>query len=453
MSPRSDSPAANLPAVDRLLKEEPVARLPRPLGLRAVREVLDVTRRAALSGEPVPSLPALVDAVLQAAASWAGGGVPRVINATGVVLHTNLGRAPLAPEAAAAVGEAARGYAAVEMDLVTGERGERLTGVVRLLRALTAAEDAVVVNNNAAAVLLALTALARGRAVITSRGEEVEIGGSFRIPEVVASGGARLVEVGTTNRTRLSDYESALSDDVVGFLRVHTSNFRIVGFTERPLRRDLAALAAAHGRWLLEDLGSGNLVEGIPEEPTVPEVVAAGVDVVTFSGDKLLGGPQCGIAVGRRDLVTRMRRHPLYRALRVDKLVLAALDATLRLHLAGRADGIPALACMRMDPARVRARAEALAGRWADLGLALTVEPVEARAGAGALPELPVPSWAVAIRGLPPDRLATELRAGSPPVLVRVALDAVWVDPRTLLPGEDPEIETLLCAAVGRARG
>ncbi|MBN1334525.1 MAG: L-seryl-tRNA(Sec) selenium transferase [Deltaproteobacteria bacterium] len=453
MTPRSDSPAALLPAVDRLLKEAPVARLARPVALRAVREVLDETRRAALAGEPVPPLPALVDAVLEAAAAWIGGGVPRVLNATGVVLHTNLGRAPLAPDAVAALQEAARGYAAVEFDLASGERGERLAGVVRVLKALAGAEDAVVVNNNAAAVLLALTALARGRAVVISRGEEVEIGGSFRIPEVVASGGARLVEVGTTNRTRLSDYEAALSEDVAGILKVHTSNFRIVGFTERPERRALAALAAARGLWLLEDLGSGNLVEGFCEEPTVVEVVASGVDVVTFSGDKLLGGPQCGIAVGRRDLVTRMRRHPLYRALRVDKLVLATLDATLRMHLAGRVDEIPGLACMRLDPARVRVRAEALAAGWADLGLSVTVESVEARAGGGALPEQPLASWAVAIRGLAPEQLAAMLRAGSPPVVVRVAEDAVRLDPRTLLPGEDEEVSGLVRAAVARVRG
>jgi L-seryl-tRNA(Ser) seleniumtransferase len=345
-----------LPSVDELLRTDGLRRLPHAVAVRAARDALAAARAQIAAGiEPAD----LVAATLELAASGAAPRLRRTINATGVVLHTNLGRAPLASAALEHACEVARGYSNLEYDLQTGERGSRHDHLAPTLRTLTGAEDALVVNNNAAALLLALAALAEGREVIVSRGELIEIGDGFRIPDVLAHSGARLREVGTTNRTRAADYDVAVGPDTALLLRVHQSNFRTIGFTERPRLAQLAAVAGRHGLPLVDDLGSGSLV-AFDDEPLVPESLAAGADLVCFSGDKLLGGPQAGILAGSAELVGRLRRHPLQRALRPDKLALAALEGTLLLYLdpARALRDVPVLRKLREPLADVRARAE-----------------------------------------------------------------------------------------------
>jgi L-seryl-tRNA(Ser) seleniumtransferase len=379
------------------------------------------------------------------------------LNATGVVVHTNLGRAPLPPEAAARVAEIASSYSNLEYDLERGERASREVHAESRLREMLGAEATVVVNNCAAAVLLAVNTLAEGREVLVSRGELVEIGGSFRIPDVLRKGGARLREVGTTNRTRLADYRAALSPETGMILKVHPSNFRIVGFTEAPSTSDLAELARGAGLPLVEDQGSG-LLDPLPgalaTEPTAAQALRAGADVVTFSGDKLLGGPQAGLAVGRRAVVEPMRKNPLYRALRVDKMTLAALDAVLAEHEAGRAPArVPVLRMIRAPLEELRARAEAFARRLEARAPALcpALQEDESAVGGGAAPTVGVPTVVVAVTHptLSPDRFAAALRAGRPPVVVRVAENRLLVDLRTV--GQDEE-EALLDALVSAAR-
>lgn len=426
----------HLPSVDALRKLVPDA--PHALAVREARGLVAEVR----AGAPPPA--DWAEALSERVAAARKLHLRRTINATGVVLHTNLGRAPMSARAAAAAAEAARGYLNLELDLETGRRGERATGLQGPLTRLTGAEAALAVNNNAAAVLLMLTALAAGREVVVSRGELVEIGGAFRVPDVVTAGGARLVEVGTTNRTRLRDYADAIGPATAAVLRVHPSNFRVVGFTEAPERRELAALARERGVLYLEDLGAGALVEGLGE-PTVAEVLAGGADVVCFSGDKLLGGPQAGIAVGRAEPVARMRRHPLYRALRLDRLVLAALEATLLDYEAGSVP--PAVAMLRMEPTAIRRRAEAWATRLA--GLPVHVERDEGRSGGGTLPEEALPTWVVALRVPDADAFAARLRAGEPPVVARIADGALRLDPRTVLEEEE---DALIAAVRAAAR-
>ena len=358
----------------------------------------------------------------------------RVLNATGVIVHTNLGRAPLAAEAIARVEEVARGYSNLEYDLTAGARGSRQDHVADILRRLTGAEAALVVNNNAAAVLLALAALAEGREVLVSRGELIEIGDGFRIPDVLARSGARLREVGTTNRTRAADYEKAIGDETALILRVHQSNFRVVGFTELPPLRRLAQVAQSHKLPLVDDLGSGVLVE-LADEPSAKESLAAGADLVTFSGDKLLGGPQAGIVVGRADLVERLRRHPLQRALRADKLTLAALEGTLALYL-DAPERIPVLRMLRDDG--VRARAERLASLTGG-----TVEETVARVGGGALPLAELPSFACALE----EELAAPLRATEPPVVGIVRDGKLLLDCRTLTDDEVDDVARAVASA------
>jgi L-seryl-tRNA(Ser) seleniumtransferase len=360
-----------------------------------------------------------------------------VLNATGVIVHTNLGRAPLADEALAQVVEAARGYSNLELDLHEGSRGSRQDHVAAILRRLTGAEAALVVNNNAAAMLLALAALAAGREVIVSRGELIEIGDGFRIPDVLAQSGARLVEVGSTNRTRARDYEKAVRAETALILRVHQSNFRVVGFTELPRLEELAAVARRADVPLLDDLGSGVLVE-LSGEPSARESLAAGADLVCFSGDKLLGGPQAGIVVGRGELIERLRRHPLQRAVRADKLTLAALEGTLRLYL-DAPERIPVLRMLHEDTAAVRARAERLASLVDG-----TVEETVGRVGGGALPLAELPSFACAIE----ESLAAPLREGDPPVVGIVRDGKFLLDCRTLAEAEVDEV----AAAVTRCR-
>ena len=419
----------DLPSVDELARDTDD-----PLAVEAARTVLAQAREEIRAGADPGDLGARLRAEL---AALRAPSLRRVINATGVIVHTNLGRAPLAGEAIAEVAATAGSYANLELDLRSGSRGSRQDHVAALLRRLTGAEAALVVNNNAAALLLALAALAEGREVIVSRGELIEIGDGFRIPDVLARSGARLVEVGTTNRTRAGDYEQVVGPDTALLLRVHQSNFRVVGFAEQPRVDELSAVARRHGLPLLDDLGSGSL-GGIPGEPSARESLAAGADLVCFSGDKLLGGPQAGIVVGAGELVERLRRHPLHRAVRIDKLSLAALEGTLRVYL-DAPERIPVLRMLREDDDAVRVRAL----RLAEL-VGGTVEETVARAGGGALPLHEIPSWACAID----ESLAVALRAGEPPVVGIVRDGKLLLDCRTLTDAEAGEVAT----AVARAR-
>jgi L-seryl-tRNA(Ser) seleniumtransferase len=373
-----------------------------------------------------------------------------VINATGVVLHTNLGRAPLARAAVERVTAIAQGYCNLELDLDEGERGSRYAPVVELLCSLTGAEDALVVNNCAAAVLLTFSALAGGREAIVSRGELVEIGGGFRVPDVMRQSGATMIEVGTTNRTRVADYEAALSERTGLLVKVHRSNFAVVGFTEEATTRELAALGQARGVPVFEDLGSGSLralhAEGLSHEPTVASVVGAGADVVAFSGDKLLGGPQAGVIVGRKAVLERLRKHPLNRALRIDKLTVAALEATLELYRDGREDeAIPTRAALLVSASTLQARAQRLSGLLGTLPH--RVVESEGRVGGGCMPLAAPGSWAVALPGARAAELHEQLRAGAPPIVARIVDDEVWLDVRCL---SDTELE-VVARAVQRA--
>ena len=432
-----------LPSVDRLLLDERINALSavhgRDVVLGAARAVLSRAREEIKAGfAPDELADSLVERVEGEVERRLQPRLRRVLNATGVVVHTNLGRAPLAPEALARVQEVARGYSNLEFDLDAGARGSRQDHLAGALRDLTGAEAALVVNNNAAAVLLALAALAAGREVIVSRGELVEIGDGFRIPDVLAHSGARLVEVGTTNRTRLADYERAIGEETAAILRVHQSNFRIVGFTEQTALRELARLAERRGLVLVDDLGSGVLTE-LGDEPTVRGSLEDGAHLVTFSGDKLLGGPQCGIVVGRADLVERLRRHPLQRAVRADKLTLAALEGTVALYNAG--SPVPVLDMLKEPVADVRARAERLA--------ALTggrIEQTVARAGGGSLPLAEIESYACALE----EALSAPLRHANPPVVGIVRDGALLLDCRTLTDADVEEVATAIAACRSR---
>jgi L-seryl-tRNA(Ser) seleniumtransferase len=425
----------DLPSVDELARESDD-----PLRIDAARAVLAAAREEIRAGLDPGELRERLRSELERARTPS---LRRVLNATGVIVHTNLGRAPLAEEALLRVHEVAHGYSNLELDLSSGTRGSRQDHVASILRRLTGAEAALVVNNNAAAVLLALAALAEGREVIVSRGELIEIGDGFRIPDVLMRSGARLVEVGTTNRTRASDYEGAVGPETAVLLRVHQSNFRVVGFTEQPRVEELAAVSRRHGLPLVDDLGSGALAASnnlqLADEPSARDALAAGADLVCFSGDKLLGGPQAGIVAGRADLVERLRRHPLQRALRADKLTLAALEGTLQLYLdaPGR---IPVLRMLGEDVAAVRARAERLVALVGG-----ELEETVARVGGGALPLAELPSLACALD----EDLATPLRKGAPSVVGIVRDGRLLLDCRTLADGDVEHV----AAAVAAARG
>ena len=368
----------------------------------------------------------------------------RVINATGVILHTNLGRAPLSRAALEALSVAAS-YSNLELDLATGKRGERAALLAAPLTALFGAEAALVVNNNAAAVLLALTALCKGREVIVSRGQQVEIGGSFRMPDVMRLSGARMVEVGTTNRTRASDYEDAITPRTAALLRVHTSNYTVSGFTEAVPLQAMAETARSHGLLLIDDLGSG-AAEPIADEPTVAESVAL-CDAVTFSGDKLFGGPQAGIVLGRAGAVGKMAKHPLARAVRIDKLTLAALEATIRQRLAGRGEEIPVQRMLRAPLADVRRRAAMWSVKLLERGVDVKLVDGESTVGGGSVPGHSLPTVLVAIAG-PASRIATALRNGEPAVIARIEDGTCRIDPRTVLKGEDETLIDAVEAAV-----
>jgi L-seryl-tRNA(Ser) seleniumtransferase len=426
----------DLPSVDKLLADERLAAEPHELAVAAARTVLEHARDEIRAGrEPGP----LVDAVLAEVARSRRPSLRRVLNATGVLVHTNLGRAPLAEAALARVAEVGAGYSNLEYDVERGERGSRQDHLAQLLGRLTGAEAALVVNNNAAAVLLALAALADGREVVVSRGELIEIGDGFRIPDVLARSGARLVEVGTTNRTRAADYERAIRPETALLLRVHQSNFRVVGFTERPSLSELAEVAQRASIPLVDDLGSGALV-AVGDEPTPADSLRAGAGLVSFSGDKLLGGPQAGVVVGRAELVEKLRRHPLQRALRADKLTLAALEGTLALALDQETRGeIPILRMLEEPLENVQDRAQRLAERVGG-----EVEETVARAGGGALPLAELPSAACAVE----EELAAPLRLGDPAVIGIVRDGRLLLDCRTLTEADIDEV----AAAVERAR-
>lgn len=434
----------NLPSAERILTElrrdgingqGDLAR-----ATEAVRDVLKHARTVAATEGSLASLGELAAEARERMTHLTRPSLRPVINATGVILQTNLGRAPLSELAIAAMNAVATGYSNLEYDLAAGNRGSRHSHLSELLRRTTGAEDGIVVNNNAAAILMALQVFAAGREVIVSRGQAVEIGGGFRIPDVLRQSGAVLREVGTTNRTYVRDYAQAWGADSAAILRVHSSNFRIVGFTTEPGLNELAEVAHGNGGLLLDDIGSGCLLDtaryGIAHEPTVQESVAGGADLTMFSGDKLLGGPQCGIIVGRAAFVERLRQHPLARALRVDKLTVAALGATLQSYANGtEAVDIPIWRMLNSDLTTLRRRAR----RWATAaGTSGSVLPGRSMVGGGSLPGEGVPTWCAALSlGSQSDKAAAVLRAGSPAVVARIAEGRLLLDPRTVRPEDD----------------
>jgi L-seryl-tRNA(Ser) seleniumtransferase len=451
----------DIPSIERLRRRETIRRLEEAHGHDAVVEALraetaDVRSRLAQGAGPDDPGAAIEAALPGRLAAASAPSLRRVINATGVILHTNLGRAPLSAPAAERAARLGAGYSNIEYDVAAGRRGRRDSHAEALLRTITGAAAAVVVNNNAAATLVVLAALAAGREVLISRGEMVEIGGGFRIPDVMAQSGARLREVGTTNRTRLPDYAASISERTGLILRVHPSNFRMEGFTERVPLPDLVALGRRFGVPVAEDLGSGYLgfapdVPALRGEPDVRASIAAGVDIVMFSGDKLLGGPQAGIVAGTRDAVARVRQHPLMRALRVDKITYAALEATLAEYAAGRAAStIPAVAMILMTAEEAGRRADAIVERLKECeGIAAAVIDGESTIGGGSAPGSALPTRLVAIDPLrtPAQRLEAALRAQSPPVIARIEDGRVLLDPRTVAPEDDRLLAALVCEA------
>lgn len=421
--------------------------LPRTLVVSTVRDVLARAREHAAGGAEPPGIDALISEVEAAIATAARPSLRPVINATGVILQTNLGRAPLSERAIAAMEAAARGYTNLEFDLDEGERGSRHEHVRALIRRATGAEDGLVVNNNAAALFMVLQVFAAGRDVIVSRGQAVEIGGGFRIPDVLRQSGARLIEVGTTNRTYVNDYARACGPETAALLRVHSSNFRVVGFTAEAALTDLAALARERRILLIDDLGSGCLLPteryGLAHEPTVQESIGAGADLALFSGDKLLGGPQCGVIAGKAAFVEALRRHPLARALRVDKLTVAALNASLLAYVRGTAEAeIPVWRMIGEHPSALKRRAR----RWAQaFGDGATVVASRSMVGGGSLPEEGLPTWCTAISwptGVA--ERARDLRLGDPPIVARIEHGRVLLDPRTVDPRDDRTVTIAL---------
>jgi L-seryl-tRNA(Ser) seleniumtransferase len=451
-----------LPAVDELLHLEPLADLqkihPRGLIVNAVRQELENARRAVLTGQREALLPErneLVRRIVKRVQEQARSSLRRVINGTGVIVHTNLGRSLLAESAVKLMVEVSRNYSNLEFDLSEGERGSRYSHVEGILKELTKAEAALVVNNNAAAVYLALQTHAQGKEVIVSRGELVEIGGSFRIPDVMARSGAILVEVGTTNKTRLSDYELAITPQTQIILKVHKSNFEILGFTEEVPLAELAALGNRRGIMVMEDLGSGCFVDlskyGLKHEPTVQETLAAGADLVTFSGDKLLGGPQAGLILGKARYVDPIKKNPLNRAFRIDKLTLAALEATLQLYRREEEamEKIPTLAMLNAPLQALKSRARRLAARLHRVSegrLHLEILPGNSRVGGGALPIQTLPTFMVALAcsAMSAAKLEERLRNNDPPIISRIEQEKVLLDVRTIKDDEIPAIERAL---------
>lgn len=446
-----------LPAVEALLQTQQAANLVaeygRPLTLEAIRaELTDLRRRLKENGElTIPERGQILDAASERLEKWLRSTLVPVINATGVVLHTNLGRAPLSRAAMNAAQSLTTGYCSLEYDLAKGARGSRSVHAEELLKRLTGAEAALVVNNNAAALLLCLSALARRQRVVIARSQLVEIGGGFRVPDVMNQSGAKLVEVGTTNRVHRRDFEEALTEPAALVLRAHHSNFRILGFTTEPSLEELVEIAHARGVMVLDDLGSGALLDteqyGLAHEPTVQESMKAGADLICFSGDKLLGGPQAGIIIGKADLVAKVKKHPLARAVRADKLALGVLAVTLMHYLKNEAEReIPIWRMIGTTPEQIEARAQ----RWrAVLGLG---EVIEARStvGGGSLPEETLRTFVLALNVPQPNKFLSRLRAANPPVIARVENEQVVFDPRTVLPEEEGALLVALKNILGK---
>lgn len=457
MDPKQQSLLRKLPGVDHVLelwdKTQPVEDVPRPVVVRSIRTTLDRLRTRILAGDELLNETTFGDnQLLNLAAQTVNKSMEfnlkRVINATGVVVHTNLGRSLLPESVARHVAEISSRYSNLEFDLEIGARGSRYSSVADILCEISGAEAAMVVNNNAGAVFLSLETLAKGKEVIVSRGELVEIGGSFRIPEVMARSGARLVEVGTTNRTHMSDYEGAIRDETALLLKVHTSNYSMVGFTAEVPLKDLVALGAKYHLPVMKDLGSGSFVDfskyGLIKEPTVQETVAAGADVVTFSGDKMLGGPQAGIIVGRKDALERIKKNPVNRALRIDKMTLAALEATLHLYRdeSKAVSAIPTLRMLTLPPKLIANKAKRLRNRLKKQGddrLEAVIIDASSRVGGGALPlqELPTRCVGVRIKGFSANRIERIMREAAPPIIGRIENDLFVMDMRTV---QDEEI-------------
>jgi L-seryl-tRNA(Ser) seleniumtransferase len=442
-----------LPSVDELLHsavgQQLVAQFSHPLIVQAIRASLALARTDILAGAACPSYEELLAVAEQHIRLEQQSHLRPVINATGVIINTNLGRAPLSYEALQAVQQVASGYSNLEYDLSAGERGSRHTHVAALLRELTGAEAALVTNNTAAAVLLGLSTLAVGREVIISRGQLVEIGGGFRVPDVMRQSGCVLVEVGTTNRTRLKDYTDAITERTALLLAVHPSNFLITGFTEATSLPDLATLAHQNGLLVMNDLGSGCLLAcekyGLTHEPTPQESIAAGADVVCFSGDKLLGGPQAGILLGKAEVIARLAKHPLMRAVRIDKMTLAALETTLRHYQRGQAEThIPVWRMISAHPEKIHRRATRWATQLQEHGIAARVQRGESTIGGGSLPGETLPTTLLAIDAtrtlLPLEELAKKLRMRDTPLVVRIAKNALILDPRTVFEEQDEDV-------------
>lgn len=441
-----------IPKVDELLRSPGLANVIAQYGDRAVTEAiraeLDGLRREILAGKKdfVPEKAELSQQISKRVQRDSLPSFRTVINGTGIILHTNLGRACLSEKAARAVCDAAGAYSNLEYDLESGKRGSRYSHVEALLCKLTGAESALVVNNNAAAVLLVLSALTKGGQVPVSRGELVEIGGSFRIPEIMESCGAQLKEVGATNKTHLRDYRWAINKHTKALMKVHTSNYRIIGFSKTPSLAELVELGHKHNLPVIEDLGSGSLLNleqfGIHDEPTVQDSIKAGVDVVSFSGDKLLGGPQAGIILGKKVYLDILKQHPLNRAMRIDKMTLAALEATLRSYEAGTPEEIPVIAMLSASPEALRPKAERLAAMLATAGIATQIIPTEGYVGGGSVPNQRLSSWAVALGGNAAV-LEEALRKGTHPVIGRIHEGKFLLDVRTL---RETDFETIVCA-------
>ncbi len=462
----------HIPAMDQVLAclaadksgaGQALRAAPRPLLKELAAGFLDLLREEIRAGAITEGAQLALPALAPRLTAYVRQGVRprfrRVLNATGVVVHTNMGRSLLAPEAVSAVAQAAAHYSNLEFDLSTGERGSRYAHVEELLCRLTGAEAALVVNNNAAAVLIVLDTLCKGREVVVSRGQLVEIGGSFRIPEVMAKSGAVLREVGATNRTHLRDYESAITSETAAFMKVHTSNFRMTGFVKEVSLPELKSLAATCGLPVIEDLGSGSLLrfdaDGLPGEPTVQESVAQGADIVTFSGDKVLGGPQAGVIVGRREIIERIKKNQLNRALRIDKMTLAALEATLRLYLDPELarERVPTLAMVTRSEVSLRAQAARLAGmlrKHLSAHLDIGVRAGVSRVGGGAFPEADLATALVCLKPATGsvDALRQALLSTDPPLVGRVEDEALTLDPRTLAPSEHPLVLSALRQAL-----
>jgi L-seryl-tRNA(Ser) seleniumtransferase len=454
-----------LPSVDELLHsttgQQLVQRHTRAMTLRAVRASIAQARVQIRQGALCPSPDELLAVAEHILYEDQRPNLRPVINATGVIINTNLGRAPLSQEALQAVQQVASGYSNLEYELIPGQRGSRHTHVATLLCELTGAEAALVTNNNAAAVLLALTTLAAGREVVISRGQLVEIGGGFRIPDVMRQSGCQLVEVGTTNRTRLSDYATAITERTALLLAVHPSNFQITGFTESTPIGSLSELAHQHRLVLMDDLGSGCLLAseryGLGHEPMPQESIAAGADVVCFSGDKLLGGPQAGILVGKASVLERIGRHPLMRAVRIDKMTLAALEATLRHYQREEAEThIPIWRMISASPGRIASRAANWVSKLQDKGIEARTQQGESTIGGGALPGETLPTALVALAAgnvsIPLEDLAKRLRQRSTPVIVRILRDTLLLDPRTVLEAQDKEMVQAIVEELGEER-